>query len=69
MTNAGNETSPVSSTAQQQNGSLLPFLDHDFQGYYNSEWFQWEIKVQLLNKGTTQLNLTNKLGNKVKHYC
>eukprot|EP00957_Ditylum_brightwellii_P080549 6127357-Ditylum_brightwellii.AAC.1 len=30
------------------------------------EWFQWELNVQLLAKGVSQLNAANKVGNKFK---
>eukprot|EP00957_Ditylum_brightwellii_P165237 12581179-Ditylum_brightwellii.AAC.1 len=30
------------------------------------EWFQWKLNVQLLDKGASQLNAANKVGNKVK---
>eukprot|EP00957_Ditylum_brightwellii_P151342 11524412-Ditylum_brightwellii.AAC.1 len=67
MTTTGNETTPISSTPKQQGGAPLLFLNHEFHGYHNTEWFQWEINnVQLLSKEATQLNLANEVGNKVK---
>eukprot|EP00957_Ditylum_brightwellii_P037589 2843148-Ditylum_brightwellii.AAC.1 len=49
-----------------QGGKVLPFLYHDFTGYHSMEWYQWEVNIQLLAKGTTQLNLANDVGGEVK---
>eukprot|EP00957_Ditylum_brightwellii_P075514 5739782-Ditylum_brightwellii.AAC.1 len=44
---------------KQQEGTPLTFLDHDFMSYHNTEWYQWEISVQLKATGATQLNSAN----------
>eukprot|EP00957_Ditylum_brightwellii_P085303 6488008-Ditylum_brightwellii.AAC.1 len=41
-------------------------FDHDFASYHKTEWFQWELNVQLLAKGASQRNAANEVGNKVK---
>eukprot|EP00957_Ditylum_brightwellii_P177489 13518618-Ditylum_brightwellii.AAC.1 len=51
---------------KQQDSAALPFLDHDFWNYHNSEWYQWEITVQLRTTGATQLSSANTVGPKIK---
>eukprot|EP00957_Ditylum_brightwellii_P070552 5360308-Ditylum_brightwellii.AAC.1 len=51
-----------------QGGKALPFLDHNFTGSHTAQWYQWEVNIQLLGKGTTQLNLPNDVGEKLRHY-
>eukprot|EP00957_Ditylum_brightwellii_P068355 5189139-Ditylum_brightwellii.AAC.1 len=47
MSGDGNATSTNNGPPKQQGGTPLPFLDHDFKSYYNTEWYQWELNVQL----------------------
>eukprot|EP00957_Ditylum_brightwellii_P174271 13267933-Ditylum_brightwellii.AAC.1 len=62
----GNEPNSSSNQHKQQGGSLLPFLDHDFKAYHITEWYQWELNVQMLAKGATQLNAATDIGTKAK---
>eukprot|EP00957_Ditylum_brightwellii_P123158 9390372-Ditylum_brightwellii.AAC.1 len=39
----GNEPYTTDGSPKQQEGTPLPFLGHDFKGYHNTEWFQWEL--------------------------
>eukprot|EP00957_Ditylum_brightwellii_P143182 10909883-Ditylum_brightwellii.AAC.1 len=64
MSDEGNRLTFAGKSQKQQGGAPLPFLDHDFASYHTSEWFQWEINVQLLVKGASQLNAVNKVRNK-----
>eukprot|EP00957_Ditylum_brightwellii_P128474 9799146-Ditylum_brightwellii.AAC.1 len=66
MSSEGNGTTTTGKSQKQQDSASLPFLDHDFASHQTMEWFQWELNVQLLTKGASQLNATNKVGNKVK---
>eukprot|EP00957_Ditylum_brightwellii_P203875 15336620-Ditylum_brightwellii.AAC.1 len=66
MNGNGNEPNTGSNKSKQQGGSLLLFLDHDFKAYYTTEWYQWELNVQMLVKGATQLNTANDIGTKIK---
>eukprot|EP00957_Ditylum_brightwellii_P142052 10822761-Ditylum_brightwellii.AAC.1 len=60
------KTTLVSNRPKQQEGSLLPFLDHDFKAYHTTEWYQWELNGQMLAKGATQFNAANGVGTKTK---
>eukprot|EP00957_Ditylum_brightwellii_P197910 15077133-Ditylum_brightwellii.AAC.1 len=64
MSGVGNEPNTSSDKSKQQEGYLLPFMDHDFKAYHTTEWYQWELNVQMLAKGTTQLNAANNIGTK-----
>eukprot|EP00957_Ditylum_brightwellii_P145349 11069421-Ditylum_brightwellii.AAC.1 len=66
MSGDGNEPNTNSNKPKQQGGSLLPFLDHDFKAYHTTEWYQWKLNVQMLVKGTTQLNAANNIGTELK---
>eukprot|EP00957_Ditylum_brightwellii_P127142 9694054-Ditylum_brightwellii.AAC.1 len=66
MSRDGNEPNTSKKYLKQQGGSPLPFLDHDFKAYHTIEWYQWGLKVQMLAKGTTQLNAANNVGTKAK---
>eukprot|EP00957_Ditylum_brightwellii_P002455 188466-Ditylum_brightwellii.AAC.1 len=66
MVNSGKEKAAAFSVKKYQGGKALSFLDHNFTGYHTTEWYQWEANVQLLTKGTTQLNSANDIGGKVK---
>eukprot|EP00957_Ditylum_brightwellii_P070512 5358285-Ditylum_brightwellii.AAC.1 len=66
MNRDGNEPNTGSDKPKQQGGSLLPFLDHDFKASHTTEWYPWELNVQMLAKGTTQLNTANNIGVKTK---
>eukprot|EP00957_Ditylum_brightwellii_P030239 2289397-Ditylum_brightwellii.AAC.1 len=64
MSGDGNEHNTSNDCLKQQGGSLLPFLDHDFKAYHTAEWYQWDLNVQMIAKGATQLNTTNNVGTK-----
>eukprot|EP00957_Ditylum_brightwellii_P180514 13750264-Ditylum_brightwellii.AAC.1 len=49
-----------------QGGKALPCLNHNFTGYHITERYNWEVNVQLVAKGATQLNSANDVGRKVK---
>eukprot|EP00957_Ditylum_brightwellii_P079643 6056117-Ditylum_brightwellii.AAC.1 len=66
MSRYDNEPNTDDKHLKQQGGSPLPFLDHDFKAYHTTEWYQWELNVQMLTKGATQLNAANNVGTKVK---
>eukprot|EP00957_Ditylum_brightwellii_P063871 4846280-Ditylum_brightwellii.AAC.1 len=66
MSGEGNGPNTAGKSQKQQGSALLLFLDHDFASYHIMEGFQWELNVQLLAKGTSQLNAANEVGNKVK---
>eukprot|EP00957_Ditylum_brightwellii_P001994 153769-Ditylum_brightwellii.AAC.1 len=66
MSNEGNGLTTAGKSQKQQSWDPLPFLDHDFESYHTTEWYQWELNVQLLAKGASQLIATNEVGNKVK---
>eukprot|EP00957_Ditylum_brightwellii_P052310 3967563-Ditylum_brightwellii.AAC.1 len=66
MADSRKEKVAVFHEKKYQGGRALPFLDHDFTGYYITEWYQWEVNVQLLAKGAMQLNSANDVGRKVK---
>eukprot|EP00957_Ditylum_brightwellii_P168706 12840932-Ditylum_brightwellii.AAC.1 len=66
MVDSYKETTPVYYDKKYQGGTALPLLDHDFAGYHTTEQYQWEISIQLLSKGATQLNSANGVGTKVK---
>eukprot|EP00957_Ditylum_brightwellii_P162144 12345264-Ditylum_brightwellii.AAC.1 len=68
MSGVGNEPSTADCCLKQQGGTLLPFLNHDFKSYHNTEVYQWELKVQLKVTGATQLNSANTVGPKVKAF-
>eukprot|EP00957_Ditylum_brightwellii_P064665 4908028-Ditylum_brightwellii.AAC.1 len=68
MSGDGNVPSPDNGPLKQQGGHPLPFLDHDFTSYHNTEWYQWEINVQLQATGATQLNSANTVGQKSRHF-
>eukprot|EP00957_Ditylum_brightwellii_P132493 10103828-Ditylum_brightwellii.AAC.1 len=66
MAGSGKEDAMSFQDKKYQGGKALLFLDHDFTYYHTTEWYQWEVNVQLLAKGATQLNLANDVGGKVK---
>eukprot|EP00957_Ditylum_brightwellii_P084585 6431901-Ditylum_brightwellii.AAC.1 len=66
MVTEASETQPVSYNQKHQSSAPLPFLDHDFHGYHTTEWYQWEVNVQSLAKGATQMNSGNDVGARVK---
>eukprot|EP00957_Ditylum_brightwellii_P064403 4888038-Ditylum_brightwellii.AAC.1 len=66
MSRDGNEPNTGSDKPKQQGGSLLPFLDHYFKAYHITEWYLWELNVQMLAKGATHLNAANDVGMKAK---
>eukprot|EP00957_Ditylum_brightwellii_P165828 12625445-Ditylum_brightwellii.AAC.1 len=68
MSGDSNEPSPDNSPLKQQGRHLLPFLNHDFTSYHNTEWYQWEINVQLKATGATQLDSANTVGPKIKAF-
>eukprot|EP00957_Ditylum_brightwellii_P090456 6888902-Ditylum_brightwellii.AAC.1 len=61
-----NEPNTNNKCPKQQGGSPLPFFDHDFKAYHTTEWYQWELNMQMLVKGATQLNAANNVGTKAK---
>eukprot|EP00957_Ditylum_brightwellii_P080271 6105672-Ditylum_brightwellii.AAC.1 len=68
MSRDGNASSPNDGPLKQQGRHPLPFLDHDFISYHNTEWYQWEINVQLKTTDATQLNSANTVGPKIKAF-
>eukprot|EP00957_Ditylum_brightwellii_P006376 483287-Ditylum_brightwellii.AAC.1 len=66
MSRDGNEPNTGNKCPKQQGGSPLPFLDHDFKAYHTTEWYQWELKVQMLAQSATQLNVASNVGRKTK---
>eukprot|EP00957_Ditylum_brightwellii_P075318 5723071-Ditylum_brightwellii.AAC.1 len=68
MSRDGNAPSLDNSPLKQQGGHLLPFLNHDFTSYHSTEWYQWEINIQLKATGATQLNSANIVGPKIKAF-
>eukprot|EP00957_Ditylum_brightwellii_P078846 5995610-Ditylum_brightwellii.AAC.1 len=52
---------------QNSKGALCyHFLDHDFKACHTTEWYQWELNLQMLAEGATQLNTANNVGTKAK---
>eukprot|EP00957_Ditylum_brightwellii_P143200 10911019-Ditylum_brightwellii.AAC.1 len=68
MSGDGNAPSSNNGPLKQQWGTPLPFLDHDFKSYHNTEWYQWDINVQLKATGATQLNSANTVDPKIKAF-
>eukprot|EP00957_Ditylum_brightwellii_P001185 93266-Ditylum_brightwellii.AAC.1 len=68
MSAAGNGPANNDKQCKQQGGKPLPFLYHDFHGYTNTEWYQWELTVQILTKGATQMNSANDVGTEFKAF-
>eukprot|EP00957_Ditylum_brightwellii_P007545 570832-Ditylum_brightwellii.AAC.1 len=68
MSRDGNVPSSNHSPPKQQGWTPLSFLDHDFKSYCNTEWYQWELNVQLKATGATQLNSANTVGPKIKAF-
>eukprot|EP00957_Ditylum_brightwellii_P210468 15365003-Ditylum_brightwellii.AAC.1 len=66
MVDSEKEKIAVFHDKKYQGGKTLPFLDHDFTCYHTTELYQWEVDIQLLAKGTMQLNLASGIGGKVK---
>eukprot|EP00957_Ditylum_brightwellii_P071893 5464084-Ditylum_brightwellii.AAC.1 len=66
MSRDGNEPITGDEWPKYQGGSLLPILDHDFKACHTTEWYQWELNVQMLAKGTMQINAANNTGTKAK---
>eukprot|EP00957_Ditylum_brightwellii_P085959 6539904-Ditylum_brightwellii.AAC.1 len=66
MAGSGKENAVSFQDKKYQGRKTLLFLDHDFTGYHTIEWYQWEVNVQLLAKGASQLNLANGIVGKVK---
>eukprot|EP00957_Ditylum_brightwellii_P212002 15366845-Ditylum_brightwellii.AAC.1 len=60
MSSEGNGLNTAGKSQKQQGSAPLPFLDHDFASYHTTDWFHWELNVQLLAKGASQLNAANK---------
>eukprot|EP00957_Ditylum_brightwellii_P175863 13391454-Ditylum_brightwellii.AAC.1 len=56
MSRDGNEPNTSSNKSKHQGGSPLPYLDHIFKSYHTTKWYQWELNIQMLAKGATQLN-------------
>eukprot|EP00957_Ditylum_brightwellii_P000856 67957-Ditylum_brightwellii.AAC.1 len=61
MSGEGNGPNTAGKSQKQQCGAPLTFLDHGFASYHTAKWFQWELNVQLLAKGASQLNAANKV--------
>eukprot|EP00957_Ditylum_brightwellii_P146724 11168947-Ditylum_brightwellii.AAC.1 len=59
MSRNGNGPNTSNECQKQQGGYPLPFFDHDLKAY-------WELNVQMLATGTTQLNTANNVGTKIK---
>eukprot|EP00957_Ditylum_brightwellii_P068893 5229693-Ditylum_brightwellii.AAC.1 len=68
MSREGNAPSTNNGPPKQQGGTPLPFLNHDFKSYHNTEWYQWELNVQLKATGAMQLNSANTVGPKIKAF-
>eukprot|EP00957_Ditylum_brightwellii_P141717 10797468-Ditylum_brightwellii.AAC.1 len=68
MSRDGNAPSPNDGFLKQQGGCPLSFLYHDFTSYHNTEWYQWEINVQMKATGATQSNSANTVGPKIKAF-
>eukprot|EP00957_Ditylum_brightwellii_P206577 15349073-Ditylum_brightwellii.AAC.1 len=66
MSRDGNQPNTGSNKLKQQGGYLLPFLDHNFKAYYTTEWYQWELTIQMFAKHATQLNTANGIGMKTR---
>eukprot|EP00957_Ditylum_brightwellii_P199124 15178427-Ditylum_brightwellii.AAC.1 len=66
MSRYDNEPNTGDKCPKQQGDSLLPLLDHYFKAYHTTEWYQWELNIQMLAKGATQLNAANNVCTKVK---
>eukprot|EP00957_Ditylum_brightwellii_P048509 3681297-Ditylum_brightwellii.AAC.1 len=66
MTDSGKENDVSFQDGKYKGGKAPPFLGHEFNGYHTTEWYQWEVNIQLLAKCATQLNLANDIGGKVK---
>eukprot|EP00957_Ditylum_brightwellii_P201902 15327732-Ditylum_brightwellii.AAC.1 len=64
MSREGNEPNTTGKSQKNQGGLPLPFLDHDFASYHTTECYQWELNVQMLAKGVSQLNRANEVRNK-----
>eukprot|EP00957_Ditylum_brightwellii_P038643 2921181-Ditylum_brightwellii.AAC.1 len=64
MSSEGNGPTTTDKSQKQQSVAPLPFLDHDSASYHTTEWFQWELNVQLLAKEASQLNAANEVENK-----
>eukprot|EP00957_Ditylum_brightwellii_P148114 11276624-Ditylum_brightwellii.AAC.1 len=62
MSGDNNVPSTADGPPKQQGGTLLPFLDHDFKSYHNTEWYQQELNIQLKATGETQLDSVNTDG-------
>eukprot|EP00957_Ditylum_brightwellii_P174398 13278844-Ditylum_brightwellii.AAC.1 len=66
MSRDGNEPHTSNNEPKQQEGFPLSFLDHGLEAYHTTEWYQWELNVQMLAKVATQLNAVNNIGTKTK---
>eukprot|EP00957_Ditylum_brightwellii_P169040 12866653-Ditylum_brightwellii.AAC.1 len=66
MTRSGNAPSTSKGCSKQQGSSPLPFLNRDFKAYNTTEWYQWELNIEMSAKGAAQLNAANDIGTKVK---
>eukprot|EP00957_Ditylum_brightwellii_P039632 2997505-Ditylum_brightwellii.AAC.1 len=66
IANSGKDNVMSFQDKEYQGGKALLFSDHDFTGYDTTEWYQWDVNIQSLAKGATQLNLANDVGGKVK---
>eukprot|EP00957_Ditylum_brightwellii_P132908 10134853-Ditylum_brightwellii.AAC.1 len=64
MSGYGNKPNTGNKHLKQQGDSPLPFLYHDFKVHHTTLWYQWELNVQMLAKGATQLNAANYVGTK-----
>eukprot|EP00957_Ditylum_brightwellii_P076786 5836443-Ditylum_brightwellii.AAC.1 len=66
MSRGGNDPNLGNKHLKQQGGSPLLCLDHNSKAYHTTEWYQWELNVQMLAKETAQLNTSNKVSTKAK---
>ena len=48
MSGEGNGPNTTGESQKQQISAPLLFLDHDFAPYHTTEWFPWELNVQLM---------------------
>eukprot|EP00957_Ditylum_brightwellii_P049595 3762014-Ditylum_brightwellii.AAC.1 len=62
MVDSGKENAVSFQDKTYQGEKAQLFLDHDFTGHHTMEWYQWEVNIQLLVKGATQLNSAYDIG-------
>eukprot|EP00957_Ditylum_brightwellii_P200648 15296031-Ditylum_brightwellii.AAC.1 len=68
MSTANNGPANNNEQCKQQGGKPLLFLDHDFNSCTNTEWYQWELTVQMLAKEAAQMNSANDVKTKFKAF-